>query len=370
MNRRVNVIGVGLTPFRLAGASGAGADSAVAVVRLALADAGIDFTLVGALYCAAAGAAPHAGQEAWRSLGLTGIPVFNLQSDGAGGASALLLARQAVETGAAECVLVLGVEPAMAHAASAEVALGNALHGAAAEEYLARYAARRESLAMLAVKAREHAARNPDALLRAPLSLEQVLLEPQTFGPLSASQCCTPAEGAAAVVLCSDAFARKRGNKRAVRIIAQAQCGELTAGACGETAIRAAGYDIAATAARLVYERAGLGPEEIDLCELQDATGSAELLLYEALGFCREGDAEKLIEDGDNTYGGNLVVNPSGGLLGRGHALGASGLAQCVELVRQLRGAADTRQVPGARHALQHSQGVQGDAVVTLYARD
>lgn len=368
MIRRVNVIGVGLTPFRLAGANGTPTDPSGIAARLALADAGIDFTQVDSLYCAAAGVA--VGQETCRALGLTGIPVFNLQSDGAGGASALLLARQSVEAGAAECVLVLGVEPAPGKAATAEVTLGNTLLGAAAEEYLARHGARRESLAMLAVKAREHAARNPDALLRTALSLESVLLEPRTLGPLSASQCCSPAEGAAAVVLCSEAFARKRGIKRAVRIIAQVQCGDLPAGSCGETAIRAVGYDVAASAARLVYERAGLGPEEIDLCELHDATSIAELLLYEALGFCREGDAEQLVEDGDNTYGGNLVVNPSGGLLGRGHALGASGLAQCVELVRQLRGSADARQVPGARHALQHSQGVQGNAVVTLYGRD
>lgn len=370
MNRRVNVIGVGLAPFFLPSEPLPGAPYASEAIRQALADAGVDFARVETVYSGIAGDLPGAGQLACRPLGLRGVPVFNIDNGGASGASALFLARQAIASGAADCVLALGLEAADAHAASREVAQGNELFARAAGEYLVRYGARRESLAMVAVKAREHASRNPEALFSGALSLDQVMAEEPQWGVLGAAQCCRPVAGAAAVVLCSDAFARKHGLRHPVQLLAQSQCGELP-GSVGEgAAIKAAGFDLAATAAREVYELAGVGPEEVEVCELHDATTITEVLLYEALGFCREGDAEKLIEDGDNTYGGNRVVNPSGGLLGRGHALGASGLAQCVELVRQLRGSAGSRQVPGARQALQHSQGLYGATVVSLYRRD
>lgn len=370
MNRRVNVIGVGLTPFLQPDTPRAALPSASEAIRLALADAGIDYARVDAAYCAIVGGPPGSGQSACAALGLTGIPIFNIDNGGASGASALYLARQAVELGAADCVLALGMEAPGALAAQDEVRRGNALFGRTAADYLARYGARRESLAMVAVKAREHAANNPLALFRERLRLEQVLAEVPLAGVLGASQYCSPALGASAIVLCSDAFARKHGLGQGVQVLAQAQCSDLASGPDGDSPFRAAGYDLAASAVRQVYERAGVGPEEIELCELHDASSISEVLLYEALGFCREGDAEKLIEDGDNTYGGNRVINPSGGLLGRGHPLGASGLAQCAELVWQLRGAAGVRQVPGARHALQHSQSLDGTAVVTLYRRD
>lgn len=370
MNRRVNVIGVGLPPFFLSAAPYGAVPLAGEAIRLALADAGLDYAQVDAVHCASVGAEPGAGQAACRAFGLTGVPIFNHDNGGASGSSALYLARQAIEFGAADCVLVLGIEAGDASAAHLEVARGNALFAKASQEYLARYGARRESPAMVAVKAREHAARNPLALFREELSLEQVMAEEPLFEVLSAAQCCQPAVGAAAVVLCSDTFARKHGLGRGVQILAQAQCSDLPGCFDEGSAIKASGYDLAVLAARQVYERAGMGPDEVEVCELHDATSIGEILLYEALGFCREGDAEKLIEDGDNTYGGNRVINPSGGLLCRGHPLGATGLAQCAELVWQLRGTAAARQVPGARHALQHNQGLDGAAVVTLYRRD
>lgn len=370
MNRRVNVIGVGLAPFFLPAEPSSGAPYASESARQALADAGIDFARVETVYCGSAAGLSAAGQMACRPLGLTGAPVFNIDNGGASGASALFLARQAIANGVADCVLALGLEAADAKATSHEVAQGNELFARAAEEYLARHGARRESLAMVAVKAREHASRNPEALFNGALSLEQVMAEQPQWGVLGAMQCCRPVAGAAAVVLCSDAFAHKHSLRHPVQLLAQSQCGELPGSVDGGAAIKAAGFDLAATAAREVYELAGVGPDEVQVCELHDATSITEVLLYEALGFCRSGDAEKLIEDGDNTYGGNRVVNPSGGLLGRGHALGASGLAQCVELVRQLRGSAGSRQVTGARQALQHSQSLCGATVVSLYRRD
>jgi acetyl-CoA acetyltransferase len=127
---------------------------------------------------------------------------------------------------------------------------------------------------------------------------------------------------------------------------------------------------MAKNAAQAVYEESGIGPEDVDVIELHDCFTTNEVLTYEALGLCGEGEAEKFIEDGDNTYGGKFVTNPSGGLLSKGHPLGATGLAQCTELVWHLRGQAEDRQVEGARIALQHNLGLGGAAVVTMYRRD
>jgi acetyl-CoA acetyltransferase len=134
--------------------------------------------------------------------------------------------------------------------------------------------------------------------------------------------------------------------------------------------IKAIGYDMAKDAATQIYEQAGLGPEDVDVVELHDCFTANELLTYEAIGLCKEGEAEKFIWDGDNTYGGKFVTNPSGGLLSKGHPLGATGLAQCTELVWQLRGQAAKRQVEGARVALQHNLGLGGACVMTMYRRD
>ena len=179
-----------------------------------------------------------------------------------------------------------------------------------------------------------------------------------------------PTCGAAAVVLCSDEFARKHAIVDPVFIAAQAMTTDAASAFNDDTAICAAGYDMGFAAARDVYEQAGIGPQEVDVCELHDSSTANEILLYEALGFCREGDAEKLVEDGDNTYGGNWVINPSGGLLSMGHPLGASGISQCIELVWQLRGSATNRQVPDARIALQHNMSLGEACVVTMYRRD
>jgi acetyl-CoA acetyltransferase len=134
--------------------------------------------------------------------------------------------------------------------------------------------------------------------------------------------------------------------------------------------IKMVGYDMAKHAAQQVYAKSGLGPEDVQVVELHDCFTTNELLTYEALGLCREGEAEKFIWDGDNTYGGRYVTNPSGGLLSKGHPLGATGIAQCAELVWQLRGQADKRQVEGAKVALQHNLGLGGACVVTMYRRD
>ena len=184
--------------------------------------------------------------------------------------------------------------------------------------------------------------------------------------PLTRLQCCPPTCGAAAAVLCSPAFAGRHKLDTRVSIEAQAMTTDRQ-DSFADSPMRVIGYGMSSEASKKVYEMSGVGPEEIDVVELHDCFTVNELITYEALGLTAEGTAEKFIADGDNTYGGKVVTNPSGGLLSKGHPLGATGLAQCAELVWQLRGQAGPRQVEGARHALQHNLGLGGACVVTLY---
>ncbi len=170
-------------------------------------------------------------------------------------------------------------------------------------------------------------------------------------------------------MICSDAFAQKHGLNRSVRIKAQAMTTDKPVTFEARDMREVVGFSMAQEAAQQVYAQAGIGPQDVDVVELHDCFAQNELITYEALGLCPEGGAEKFVLDGDNTYGGQVVTNPSGGLLSKGHPLGATGLAQCTELVQQLRGQAGARQVNDARLALQHNLGLGGACVVTLYER-
>jgi sterol carrier protein 2 len=236
----------------------------------------------------------------------------------------------------------------------------------AGREYRWKYGTKKETFA----KARQHASKNPYALFKEVLSVEEILASPEVFDPLTRYQCCPPTCGAAAAVLASDDFAKKHGIDRPVYIAAQTMTTDYPSSFEEHSMIKMVGYDMAKAAAAKVYEQAGIGPDDVDVVELHDCFTANELLTYEALGLCKEGSAEKFIWDGDNTYGGKFVTNPSGGLLSKGHPLGATGLAQCTELVWHLRGQAEARQVEGAKIALQHNLGLGGACVVTMYRRD
>jgi acetyl-CoA acetyltransferase len=190
------------------------------------------------------------------------------------------------------------------------------------------------------------------------------------FDPLTRYQCCPPTCGAAAAVLCSDEFAKKHGISNPVYMAGQVMTTDYPSTFEEHSMIKMVGYDMAKNAAKKLYEQTGVGPDDIDVVELHDCFTANELLTYEALGLCKEGEAEKFIWDGNNTYGGEFVTNPSGGLLSKGHPLGATGLAQCTELVWHLRGQAEARQVEGAKIALQHNLGLGGACVMTMYRRD
>ncbi|HLL53599.1 MAG TPA: lipid-transfer protein [Myxococcaceae bacterium] len=392
MGRRVNVAGVGMVKFAKPGASEEYDVMAVKAAKAAIADAGVDFKEIEQSFVGYVYGDSTCGQRAVYQLGLTGIPVFNVNNNCSTGSSALYLARQAIEGGLAECVLALGFEkmekgalgnkfndrvnPLEAHVNVMNKAQGfnqappaAQMFGGAGREYRWKYGTRRETFAKIAEKARKHASKNPYALFTQQLSVEEILASDEVFDPLTRFQCCPPTCGAAAAILCSDDFARKHNLTRPVYIAAQSMTTDF-ASSFGDSMIKMVGFDLAASAAKQVYEKSGLGPDDVDVVELHDCFTANELLTYEAIGLCKEGEAEKFIWDGDNTYGGKFVTNPSGGLLSKGHPLGATGLAQCAELVWQLRGQAEARQVPDAKVALQHNLGLGGACVVTMYRRD
>lgn len=393
MKNRVNVIGVGMTKFTKPGSSPEYHVMAADAGRMALQDARIPYDQIEQAYAGYVYGDSCCGHRAVYELGLTGIPVFNLTSNCSTGSSALFLARQAIESGAAQCVLVVGFEKMEKGALGAkfndrEPPMGRhvqvmmdvqgfnqappaaQMFGGAAREYRWKYGTPREVFGKIAVKARRHASNNPYALFNQVLSLEEIMASEDVFDPLTRFQCCPPTCGAGAAVLCSDEFARKHRIKNPIYIAAQSLTTDFVSSFEPESMIRMIGYDMTRAGAMAVYEAAGLGPEDIDVVELHDCFTANELLTYEALGLCPEGGAEKFIWDGDNTYGGKYVTNPSGGLLSKGHPLGATGLAQCTELVWQLRGQAEKRQVEGARVALQHNLGLGGSCVITMYRRD
>ncbi len=390
MSHAVWVVGVGMTPFVKPGASEPYDQMGARAARAALEDAGVPYDRIGQAYAGYVFGDSTCGQAALYRVGLTGVPVVNVNNNCSTGSTALFLARQAVAGGAVECALALGFEQMAPGALTVGfgdrpnplgrldeameriqgivpgVPFAAQYFGGAGREHQARYGTRPETFAAIAVKARRHAAHNPNALFRTPLTVEEVLASPPVFAPLTRFQCCPPTCGAAAALVCSEAFARRHGVARRVRIAAQALVTDREE-AFSQGMMALIGCGMTREAAGQVYEAAGLGPREVDVVELHDCFTANELVSYEALGLVADGGAERFVADGDNTYGGRVVTNPSGGLLAKGHPLGATGLAQCAELTWQLRGEAGGRQVPGARVGLQHNIGLGGACVVTLY---
>jgi sterol carrier protein 2 len=392
MSNAVHVIGVGMVKFAKPGASDDYHVMAAAAARTALKDAGVDYKDIEQAFAGYVYGDSTCGQRAVYELGLTGIPVVNVNNNCSTGSTALFAGRQAVLSGEAQCVLVVGFEQMEKGALASKFndrptpldqqanvmnevqGINQAppaaqMFGGAGREYRWKHGTRRETFAKISEKARKHAAKNPYALFKDVLSVEEILASPEVFDPLTRFQCCPPTCGAAAAVLCSSEFAKKRGLQDSVTIAAQVMRTDFPSSFEEKSMIKMVGYDMAKKSAEALYEKAGLGPKDVQVVELHDCFTANELLTYEALGLCPEGEAEKFIWDGDNTYGGKWVTNPSGGLLSKGHPLGATGLAQCTELVWQLRGQAEARQVEGARVALQHNLGLGGACVVTMYRR-
>jgi acetyl-CoA acetyltransferase len=392
MSRDVFVAGVGMIPFTKPGTNEPYPQMAAKAARLALADAGIGYEGVQQAYVGYVYGDSTCGQRALYDVGMTGIPVVNVNNNCSTGSTALFLARQAVASGAADCVLALGFEQMSPGALGSvfkdrpsaferfdtatdelvdiELPLALRYFGGAGLAHMKEFGTQLETFAKIRAKASRHAANNPLALFRTVVTEEDVMASPMLWpGVMTRLMACPPTCGAAAAIVCSDAFAKKHGLDTSVRIRAQAMTTDVPAAFEAHDMREVVGFRMTRNAARQVFEAAGVGPQDIDVVELHDCFAHNELITYEGLGLCPLGGAEQFVVDGDNTYGGKVVTNPSGGLLSKGHPLGATGLAQCTELVQQLRGTADKRQVEGARLALQHNLGLGGACVVTLYER-
>jgi acetyl-CoA acyltransferase len=210
---------------------------------------------------------------------------------------------------------------------------------------------------------------NPYSQFQDQYSLEDIQNAPMVYDPLTKLQCCPTSDGGAAAILASERFVRENNlTDRAIEIIGQAMTTDFESSFDGSD-MSLVGFNMTADAAHRAYEMAGVGPEDAQVVELHDCFSANELITYEGLGLAKKGKAGDLIHGGQVTYGGQWVVNPSGGLISKGHPLGATGLAQCSELTWQLRGEADKRQVDGARVAIQHNLGLGGAAVVTVYRK-
>jgi acetyl-CoA acetyltransferase len=394
MTQSVVVAGVGMIPFKKPGASASYVEMGAEASRQALADAGIGYELIQQAYVGYVYGDSTSGQSALYEVGLSGIPIVNVNNNCSTGSSALFMARQAVESGMVDCALALGFEQmqpgalgnvfndrpppmgksmAVSEALTADVAqmpMALRMFGGAGREHMQKHGTKLETFAAIRAKASRHAVNNPLAIFRKEVTVDEVMNDVQVWPEvMTRLMACPPTCGGAAAIIVSERFAKKHGLRTDVRILAQSMTTDYPSSFEPPSMIKMVGFDMARSAAQQVYEKAGVAPKDIRVAELHDCFAHNELLSYEALGFCPEGGAEKFVNDGDNTYGGQVVTNPSGGLLSKGHPLGATGLAQCYELTHQLRGTAEARQVQGAQLALQHNLGLGGACVVTLYGR-
>jgi acetyl-CoA acetyltransferase len=394
MGRKVFVVGVGMTKFEKPGSKDWDyPDMAQEAGTRALEDAGIPYESIEQACVGYCFGDSTCGERAVYTLGLTGIPVYNVNNNCSTGSTALFMGKQFIEGGIADCILALGFEkmekgslgvkytdrtnPLDRHAKAmieqrgfAKAPPASQFFGNAGREHMERFGTTPEHFAKIGWKNHKHSVNNPYSQFRDEYTLDEIKNAPMVFDPLTKLQCCPTSDGAGAVVIASEDFVRKHGLQgKAIEILGMAMTTDFESTFDEKSAIKLIGSDMTRRAAEKVYEQSGVGPEDVDVVELHDCFSCNELITYEALGLCPEGKAGNFVDSGAQTYGGQVVVNPSGGLISKGHPLGATGLAQCSELTWQLRGEADKRQVEGARVALQHNLGLGGAAVVTAYRK-
>ncbi len=393
MSNRTFVIGVGMTKFEKPGSKEWDyPDMAKESGTRALQDAGIAYDLVEQAFVGYCYGESTSGQRAVYQLGLTGIPVINVNNNCSTGSSALYMARQAVRGGLAECALALGFEkmekgslgikytdrtnPMDKHAEAMFTTRepeasppAPQMFGNAGREHMERYGSTPDHFAWIGWKNHKHSVNNPYAQFQTEYSLDEIKNAKMIHDPLTKLQCSPTSDGSGCAIVASERFVDEHGLwDQAVEIAGQSMVTDMRSTFEGGSSMRVVGYDMSKEAGRRALEEAQVDIGEVDVVELHDCFSANELITYEALGLCGEGEAHKLVESEATTYGGSgPVVNPSGGLISKGHPLGATGLAQCSELTWQLRGTADKRQVAGAKLALQHNIGLGGAAVVTVY---
>jgi acetyl-CoA acetyltransferase len=390
---RTFVIGVGMTKFDKPGTKeGDYPDWAKEAGSKAIEDAGIAYDKVEQAFAGYCYGESTSGQRAIYQLGLTGIPVVNVNNNCSTGSSALYMARQSVKGGLADCALALGFEkmemgslgvkytdrtnPMDKHAMRMfELRQPEAspaapqMFGNAGRDHMQKYGSTPDHYAWIGWKNHKHSVNNPYAQFQNEYSLDDIKASKMIHEPLTKLQCSPTSDGSGCAIVASERFVDEHDLwGQAIEIVGQAMVTDMRSTFDDETdCIKIVGFDMSREAARQAYEEAQVSPDEIDVCELHDCFSANELITYEALGFAEEGHGHELVDAEATTYGGKVVVNPSGGLISKGHPLGATGLAQCSELTWQLRGQADKRQVEGAKVALQHNIGLGGAAVVTVY---
>lgn len=394
MGRKVFIAGVGMTKFEKPGRREWDyPDMAYEAGTKALEDAGIAYNKIEQAFVGYCYGDSTCGQRAVYQLGLTGVPIYNVNNNCSTGSTALFMAKQIVEGGLADCCLALGFEkmergslgmkytdrtmPLDKHMQVMADKCGLAgapmtpqMFGNAGREHMERYGTKPEHFAKVAEKNHRHSVHNPRSQFRDEYSLQDILNAQMIFDPLTKLQCCPTSDGAAAAIVCSEDFIKKHNLRaKACQILGMSLATDLPS-VFSDSIIKMLGTDMTRKAAQAVYEQSGYGPEDCQVIELHDCFSTNELITYEVLGLCPEGKGGELIDSGAVTYGGQWVVNPSGGLISKGHPLGATGLAQCTELCLQLRGEVEPeRQVKDAKRALQHNLGLGGAAVVAMYAR-
>ncbi|KAK9498201.1 hypothetical protein O3M35_004067 [Rhynocoris fuscipes] len=391
-NTKVYVVGVGMTKFYKPGKTDKDyPDLAKEAVYKALEDAKISHSDIKSCCVGYVYGDSTSGQRAIYEVGMTGVPIYNVNNNCSTGSTALMMAKQIIESGGADCVLALGFEkmergsltskfldrtnPMDKHLeALSELAdidgspITAQMFGNAGKEHMEKYGTKAEHLAKIAYKNHKHSTNNPYSQFQEEYSLEDIMKSPTVFGPLTKLQCCPTSDGAAAAILANEEFVRRHGlEDNAVEILGMEMVTDLPSTFTDKSCMKIVGYDMTKVAADRLFNKTGRNASDVDVVELHDCFSANELITYEALGLCPPGTAAAFIDSGDNTYGGRVVVNPSGGLISKGHPLGATGIAQCAELCWQLRGQSGRRQVPNAKLALQHNIGLGGAVVVALY---
>ncbi|GAD82158.1 thiolase family protein [Nocardia asteroides NBRC 15531] len=333
-------------------------------VREALGDAGIGWAAVDSAYTATALLGMAASRPLFKHLGVTGIPMMQVENASASGSTAFRLACHDVAAGTSDISLVLGVDK-LPGAGGAPASTGVPTPAAAyvppmahfallASEYLDRYGATPDQLAAVAVKNYANAAWNPNAQRPRARTIEEVLAGPPLAGPLTRLQCCPLGEGAAAAIVVSDDAIDSLGldRSRCVRVLSSVLRSEELYGA------RSFDAELTRATAWAAYRQAGIGPDDLDVVELHDAFTIEELQYVEAMGLAEEGKAAAALERGEFDLGGRVAISTSGGLLGSGHPIGPTGVGQIGEITTQLRGEAGPRQHRGARTGLAHMVGL------------
>jgi len=392
MTRKVVICGVGMVPFKKPGQSDGYEVMGANAAHAALTDAGLTYDKVDQAFASYVYGDSCAGQAALYKVGITGVPITNVNNNCASGSTAFALAAQAVKFGVSECVMAVGFEqmnpgaiemvfpdrtsPLQRHTDALADLMGLneeernlppavMMFGCQAELLMNNYGVSEDALARITMKSRVHAKHNPMAIYRDALTQDDILAKPPIYRGLRKLFACPPSCGAASVIVCSEAFAKKHNLSIQVTLKGSGWCSDQAEYFTGDP-LDITFKGLSKHAAELAYADAGVGPEDIDVIELHDCFTSNEAITYGALGLCRDDEIEKFILEGNNTYGGKYVVCPSGGLLAKGHPLGATGLAQVTELVQQLRGQSGQRQVAGARLALQHNGGLGSAGFVNI----